>query len=76
MSKTLIQAYEEVQKIEAQVPEYPHLVWTKLFGRKCRPFISGDQISLSTDADYASIPEAREAVEYLVEQLGGKVKWK
>ena len=76
MSKTLIQAYKEIQEIEAQVPEYPHVVWTKIFGSRFKPLITGNQICLSNDADYASVSEAREAVEYLVEQLGGTVKWK
>lgn len=76
MSKTLIQAHKEIQEIEAQISEYPWHVWTKIFGRKCKPFITGDQVSLSPETDYASISETREAVAYLVEQLGGTVKWK
>lgn len=72
----LINAYKEVQKINEQLPEYPWHVWTKLFGRKCKPEILGNQMSLSPDSDYCYIDEARSAVAYLVEQLGGTVKWK
>lgn len=72
----LIKAYEEVQKINEQLPEYPWHVWTRLFGKKCRPEVLGNQINLGYETDYCNLDEAREAVEYLVEQLGGKVKWK
>jgi hypothetical protein len=35
----------------------------------------GDQICLSNEGDYATLAEARKAIEWYVDQLGGKVKW-
>lgn len=71
----LIKAYKEIQKINNRLEPYPHEVWTKLIGRTFTPRVMDNQFCLSPDADYASIDEARTAVEYLVDQLGGKVVW-
>lgn len=35
----------------------------------------GNQIEIGKDNDFASLNEARIALEWLVTQLGGKVKW-
>lgn len=46
----------------------------RVFGSK-EVSIHGDQIAFSSDCDYVTLQEARTAVEWLVEQLNGKVKW-
>lgn len=40
--------------------------------------LSGTQISFRADGhgDFVSLEEAREAIDWIVEQLGGQVKWK
>jgi hypothetical protein len=51
----------------------PWDVW-RLFGEKQKVLeIVGDQVSLGEDV--ATLEEARNAVAWYVDQLGGKVKW-
>jgi hypothetical protein len=40
------------------------------------PDVYGSQISFTQDGDYLDLDEAREAVAWLVTQLGGKVTWR
>ena len=68
----LIDKYNEVQKVGST--EVPHAVWTKL-GLAKNIEIVGNQLSLANDSDFCDLDEARNAVTWLVEQLGGKVKW-
>lgn len=64
--------------IKARLDSYspidvPYNVWTK-FGEKSKQvLIAGDQVSLGED--YASLEQAQEAIEWYVNQLGGKVEW-
>ncbi len=37
--------------------------------------VSGDQASLSKGGDYGTLEDMRNAVEWLANQFGGKVKW-
>lgn len=54
--------------------EVPWEVW-RLFGRnQQRLEIIVDQVSLGEDI--ATLSEARKALEWYVDQLGGSVKWK
>lgn len=71
----LVKAYKEIQKINNNLEPYPYEVWSKLIGRTFTPRIMDNQFCLSPDGDYCSIDEARTAVEYLVNQFGGTVKW-
>ena len=51
----------------------PYDVW-HLFGSQCKSIeFASDRLSFGED--YASIEEARLALEFYVEQLGGKIKW-
>ena len=55
--------------------EVPWKVWTKL-GDQCKKLeIYGNHAFISSTADSGTLPELREAIEWYVEQLGGKVKW-
>lgn len=55
--------------------EVPWHVWTK-FGDSAKTIkFAGDQVALSQEADYGNIEELRLAIEFYVDQLGGKVKW-
>ena len=76
MSKKFIEAYKEIQKIDDQIEPYPDYVWTVFFDKSCAPSVSGNQVLMSPNADYKNIEDVRVALEYMVEQMGGKVKWK
>lgn len=53
----------------------PWHVWTK-FGESAKHVtIMGKQVSLTSEGDFGSIDEIREAIEFYVDQLGGTVKW-
>ena len=68
----LIDKYNEVQKVGGI--EVPWQVMSCL-GLAKHLLIVGDQISFAKDADFSTIEESRSATTWLVEQLGGKVKW-
>ena len=69
---TLLKKYRAIQKIGTEV-DVPHAVWTKFSEQQRRCSIVGTDVSLGED--YCSIEQAREAVEWYVNQLGGKVTW-
>jgi len=53
--------------------EVPYEVWT-IFGEKSKEVLmSGSQASLGED--FKSLEQLRVAIEWYVDQLGGKVKW-
>lgn len=53
--------------------EVPFHVWT-LFSEQCKQVqFAGDQLSFGED--YMDLDSARSAIEWYVDQLGGKVKW-
>lgn len=62
-----IKAIKKLQEVDA--------VWEfkRLFGSLV---LLGDQLSVGKDHDYGSVTEFRIAVEWLVNELGGEVKWK
>jgi hypothetical protein len=66
----LIDAHKVIQEIS--VDQVPWAV-RRMFAGSVRLEISGAEISFGED--FVSVTEAREAVEFLVDQLGGKVKW-
>ena len=55
--------------------EVPYHVWTKFGPQAKNIMVAGDQASLADEADFANLQELRNAVEWYVSQLGGKVKW-
>ena len=55
--------------------EMPYVVWRLLPDNNNRVLdVYGDQACIG--GDYASLSEFREALDWLVDQLGGKVEWK
>lgn len=55
--------------------EVPWHVW-RLFGHCAKSItLHGDQASLTDQGDFANQEELRKAIEFYVDQLGGKVKW-
>lgn len=53
--------------------DVPFYVW-RMFGQNCKVIsMAGGQASLGED--YGSLQELRSAIEWYVDQLGGKVKW-
>ena len=66
----LINAYNKIQKIEVDKPPF---CTTRLFPTGFRAEVFGDQICFGED--YVDIEEARVGIEWIVNQLGGKVKW-
>lgn len=52
----------------------PYHVWT-LFGEKCKYIsIAGNQASLGED--YQELDKIKKALEWYVDQCGGKITWK
>lgn len=75
--KTLLDRFKEIQKIGLEV-EIPFYNVSRLFfgSSKRKLYIFGNQVELGgEDSDFCSIDEARTAIEWYVEQFGGKVKW-
>ena len=63
-----------VDVIAKGVPEFPvpyHV--SCVFGTGVEPRVFGDQVTFGED--FVSLHEARVALEWYVEQLGGKVEW-
>lgn len=72
LTQNLIERYEAIQKIGCDV-DVPFHVY-RIIGDK-RISVLGDQVELGFDHDFVSLTEARAAVEWYVQQLGGTVKW-
>lgn len=53
--------------------EVPYHVWTCFGNQSKEVLLSGNQASFGED--YKSLEELRNAIEWYVEQLDGKVKW-
>ena len=65
--------YERLEKIaELETIEVPYKVKCA-FGENIRLF--GSNIAFTDDTDFVSLEDAKIAVAWLVEQLGGTVKW-
>jgi hypothetical protein len=63
---------KEQLKLQKDI-EVPFNVWRFLGSDSKHILIRGDQASLGED--FGNIEELRKAVEFYVDQLGGKVKW-
>lgn len=73
-TKRLVDLAAEVVELEKKVPPTPYNVHVAL-GAKLNLGFNGDVCIGSGDCDFVSVKEARSAVEWLVDQLGGKVEW-
>jgi hypothetical protein len=63
---------KEQLKLQKDI-QVPYNVW-RMFGDDCKMIsIAGNQASLGED--YGTIEDLRNALEFYVDQLGGKVKW-
>lgn len=70
----LIDVIKLNKEAEAQIrQDMPYNAWT--FFNSKQLSLAGDQVSLTDDGDYKSLDDARQACEWLVSQLGGKIKW-
>jgi len=69
---TLIEIAQQIEALESAVD----VPWS-VSRSGIKPSFFGSNIALtsSDDADWLSTKEAKQVVEWLVEQLGGKVKW-
>jgi len=68
-----IKVYEKIQKLNEKQDDIP---WNtrRLFREGYFEInIMGSEISFGED--YVSIEQAREGIQFIVEQLGGKVDW-
>ena len=70
--KTLLQKYKAIQKIGCSV-EVPWAAMRVLHGESKTLDVWGDQVSLGED--FVSLQEAREAIQFYAEQLGGLILW-
>ncbi len=69
--QTLIEKYRAIQAIGSSI-EVPWKV-QRLFPSNLQIDVIGTQIGFGED--YVSVDQARDALEWLVAQLGGTVKW-
>jgi len=73
MNKAKETIIEQV-KLQKEI-EVPWHVLTK-FGESAKKItIIGDQVSLTGVADFGTVGELRKAIEFYIDQLGGKVEW-
>jgi len=71
----LIEAFNEVQKLKVdEVPWEVKRVFPTEGSRGLTLEVVGSEVSFGED--FVSIEQARTAVNFLVNQLGGTVKWK
>jgi hypothetical protein len=54
--------------------DVPHHVWTKFGSQQKIITFAGDQVSLGED--FGDLQQIRSALEWYVDQFGGKVEWK
>ncbi len=64
-----------IEKLEGESDSPSHKAMCALFPTRGSIAFSSNQVSFQPEGDYVSIEDAREAAEWLVDQLGGKVKW-
>lgn len=69
---TLIEKYKAIQAIGNEI-EIPWAVKCMFSGR-FRLEVLGSEVTFGED--YVSVQQARASIEWLANQLGGKVKWK
>lgn len=75
--KTLYDKQQAIQKIGTEIGIPFWSVSRLIYGSGRRSMrIFGDDLSFGGDGDYCSLKEARTAIQWYVEQLGGAVKWK
>lgn len=72
-SNRLIDKYVAIQKIGLDI-EVPWEV-SHVLGAAKKIMVLDDSVCLGDDTDYCSLLEARTALEWYVQQLGGQVKW-
>jgi len=70
---TVKETIELINKAEEEAPEIPWEVWTAFFDTRPAGYISGNMVSFG--GDYKSLEEMQVAIQWMVEQLGGEVKW-
>lgn len=68
-----IDKFRKLQKMGTQV-QIPWEVWTKL-GYRGVISIVGDEVCLGSESDCCTLENARKAVQWYAEQLGGAIKW-
>jgi hypothetical protein len=71
-NNTLVEKFRAIQKIGHTV-EIPWQVNRVLGSEHKKIEVAGDQVCIQED--FVSLEEARDAVEWYVKQLGGKVEW-
>lgn len=71
-SKTIFKRFLAMEKIGHTIDVPWH--FGRFFNSKELSLLGSD-LCMAEEADYGSIQECRQAVEFYVEQLGGKVTW-
>jgi hypothetical protein len=69
------QIFKKHQELAEKVEEVPWSVWTCFWDRKPSIDFAGHQASFGIGTDYKNKEEFRKALEWLVDQFGGTVKW-
>lgn len=71
---TIVEKLKAIKAVGLET-ELPWNVWTALQEKPGSITIFGDQVIMTEDGDYKSVAEVREALDWLANQFGGKVKW-
>ncbi len=69
----IVQKAKEIDKLNRV--EVPYFVW-HLLGIESKEIMLSGSDSISLGEDFASVGEIRKALDWYVDQFGGKVKWK
>lgn len=70
--KTLLDKYKAIQAAGYEV-DIPWDVMRVLNSKKLS--VMANEVSLNDNGDYVSLQHARESLDWLVDQLGGKIEW-
>lgn len=73
MKKTAFEVFKEVQELNKSQNDTPWYV-KRVMPDNFRIEVLGEQLTFGQD--FVTIEEAREALDWFVNELGGTVKWK
>jgi len=77
MTNTIFKTVKSIEAVQQKSIEIPWKVWTSFAGINSQSKVEffGTSTAFSEKSDFKSIEEQREAIDWLVQQFGGTVKW-
>jgi len=74
---TAIEAYKKMKETEDSIEDAPWNVYRMLgTGQQRKIDVAVSSLQIVENADFGTIEDCRQAIEWLALQLGGEVKWK